>query len=242
MNWTQIPGLEAGYEAREDGLIRSIRPWGKQPIPRMVALHPLRGYITFHAFDLHHKYGTKMVHRIIAQTFIPNPNNLPEINHKNCDKGDNRVENLEWVSRAQNVHHAITNGRVGFGEKSPHAKLSDAQVAEARKRVLELGHTNQKVADDLGVSSCLISMIAGGYRNRSTGFSGSNSAAKSYAVAKVPRALGRKPRSAEGRVILKQVHNPLIGASIPLPEVVKGTEVGSSGNSGDLLAEGRNVD
>lgn len=49
------------------------------------------------------KQTSKLVHRLIAQTFIPNPDNLPEINHKDCDKTNNSVENLEWVTHEENI-------------------------------------------------------------------------------------------------------------------------------------------
>lgn len=51
------------------------------------------------------------VHRLVAIAFIPNTKNNPEINHKDCDKSNNNVSNLEWVSRSENNSHAVRNGR-----------------------------------------------------------------------------------------------------------------------------------
>jgi hypothetical protein len=55
------------------------------------------------------KQKTYKVHRLIANAFIPNPNNKPEINHINCIKSDNKIENLEWVTKSENCKHRDLN-------------------------------------------------------------------------------------------------------------------------------------
>ncbi len=67
------------------------------------------GYKQFFVY-INGKQCLRKVHRVVAQAFIPNPDNLPEINHKNGIKIDNRVENLEWCTRSYNNQHAFDTG------------------------------------------------------------------------------------------------------------------------------------
>ena len=72
-----------------------------------------------------------LVHRLIAQTFLPNPNNYPCVNHINGNKLDNNVNNLEWCTVAHNTQHSYNHGYQRG--KSGNCKLSDAQVILIRR-------------------------------------------------------------------------------------------------------------
>ena len=95
-----------------------------------------------------------LVHRLVAYVFIPNTDNLPFINHKNFDRSDNKVGNLEWCTQLQNIHHAIENGKIPtvYGEKTSGAKLCNEQVLSIFKdeRSLEI------IAKDYGVARGVI--------------------------------------------------------------------------------------
>lgn len=78
------------------------------------------------------------VHRLVAQAFIPNPENKPEVNHKDGNKLNNHVSNLEWVTHLENMQHAYKTGlaKTQVGEKSPRAILTKKQVDEIRKNYI----------------------------------------------------------------------------------------------------------
>lgn len=101
------------------------------------------------------------VHRLVASAFIPNPGRLPEINHKNLDKTDNRVENLEWCSASGNRAHATDNG-LYHGRTNPkfHRKLTPADV----DAILQMSGSSETVGEQFGVSGTMILHIRNGRR------------------------------------------------------------------------------
>lgn len=84
-----------------------------------------RGY---HQISTLKPFGSTLVHRLVAQAFIPNPDNKAMINHKNGIKTDNRVENLEWATHSENVVHAIENGLMADNTRETY--LNEVDVAQ----------------------------------------------------------------------------------------------------------------
>lgn len=78
------------------------------------------GYLQVTLFSGHNKgRKTIKVHILVARAFIPNPNNLPEVNHKDCNKYNNKVSNLEWVSKHENMIHASKHSYKNREQLSP---------------------------------------------------------------------------------------------------------------------------
>lgn len=100
--WQPIKGWEGYYDVSNLGRIRSYRKnqfFLKEP--RIVTLTDSFGYWYVH-LQVKKKSKRLRVHRIVAETFIPNPNNYPVIDHIDGDKKNNKVENLKWCTQSEN--------------------------------------------------------------------------------------------------------------------------------------------
>lgn len=109
-SWEQINGFK-NYEISSYGRVRSIQRivntwYGKRKVNSKILKTQInKGYEYVSIRDNANKLCSKKVHRLVADAFIPNPNNLPCINHKDENKLNNRVDNLEWCTVNYNINY-----------------------------------------------------------------------------------------------------------------------------------------
>lgn len=106
--WKDIAGYDGVYQVSNMGRVKSFCK-GKEKI-----LKPKKdkyGYLMVGLYKDEKQYWKK-IHRIVAEAFLDNPNNLPCVNHLSEDKTDNRVENLCWVDHKTNINYGTRNKRV----------------------------------------------------------------------------------------------------------------------------------
>lgn len=101
--WKSITAYGGKYEVSNKGNVRNQKGALLKPFP----IH--QGYLVV---DLCHmgKKTHKRLNRLVAESFIPNPDKKTEVNHKNGNKMDNRAENLEWTTKSENMIHAYQTG------------------------------------------------------------------------------------------------------------------------------------
>lgn len=99
------------------------------------------------------------IHRLVALAFIPNPKNKQFVNHKDGNKLNNCVENLEWVSPSENLKHAYDNGLMSHkGENNSRSKLKNVDIPVIRERIRN-GEMLKTIAKDYNVHYSVISGI-----------------------------------------------------------------------------------
>ena len=162
--WKDIDGFDGVYKVSNHGKIISYLT-----NPKLLA-----GTINESGYryaNLRKMNQTKCLrwHRIVAKAFLPNPNNLPEINHIDGNKLNNCVSNLEWCTRKQNMVHAKENGLMPSdvdakhlykkGESNIKSKLKKNEVLEIRRMYKLGGCTHRDLAKHFGISRGHVSRV-----------------------------------------------------------------------------------
>lgn len=162
--WKEIAGYEDLYEVSDKGMVKSLNynHTGKERI-----LKPYKngnGYLqVILRKDGHRKQP--LVHRLVADAFIPNPNNLETVNHKDEVKTNNAATNLEWMSQKDNINYGTRNKRVGEA-LSKQVQMLDKQTGE----LLATFPSTHEAGRVTGINQSHISACCNGKRKSAGGY------------------------------------------------------------------------
>ena len=172
--WKNVIGYETFYQVSNFGNVRSLdrivnKPNGVSYMRKgklCVQSKSNLGYLTV-GFTVNNVKVNKYVHRLVAETFITNWSNHPQVNHIDCDKTNNRMYNLEWCTNSQNQIHATKNGlnklhlhRVAYsGEKNGRSLLTKEQVLEIKQKHIPYKYSAKKLSKEYNVSESCITHI-----------------------------------------------------------------------------------
>lgn len=174
--WKDIEGYEGLYQVSNLGRVKSlertiVRSDGqKRFLPEKILSCSLddRGYVRA-KMCRNNKHISKRVHRLVAETFIDNPDNKIEVNHKDGIKTNNKISNLEWATGYENLKHAHRNKLIlpppiKYGSDNHQAKLTERQIIQIDKLLRDGKVSQSDIAKKYNVSKALITGIKKGKR------------------------------------------------------------------------------
>ena len=167
--WKTIPGLDSCYMVSNIGNVISknrVEKSIRRTVVRKtknISLHKDRnGYILARLMKDGNQ-RTFLVHRLVMLAFCGEDKYRTFVNHKNGKKDDNRLENLEWVTKSENVKHSFAIGlQSNKGEKHPNHKLTLLQVSEIRNKYIPRKYSSRKLAAEYNISKTNVLDIVNG--------------------------------------------------------------------------------
>lgn len=163
--WKPVVGYEGLYEVSNLGKVKSLprKYFNRNRYTKEQILSTWVDAYGYKRVKLTNKTDGKStkIHRILCEAFLPNPENKPYINHKDGNKLNNSLENLEWCTPAENIQHAYDSGLMPrkYGEENPVSKLSYKDIEQIRILRKTRGYTYKELGEMFGVSSSQIGKI-----------------------------------------------------------------------------------
>jgi len=153
--WRNIDGYKEMYQVSSLGNVRSY----KYGYPKILSSRIHKNGYRYINLSLNGNIKSVNIHRLVAKSFIKNNDKLEFVNHKDGNKLNNYVENLEWCSRKYNSEHAKNNNLLAFGERNGSSKLKENDVINIRIKYYN-GKSSRILAKEFGVSkSCILNII-----------------------------------------------------------------------------------
>ena len=179
--WKDIVGYEGRYKVSSLGKVLSLRYCGSDKSHLLSPNPDHKGYLMIY-LSKNGETKTFHIHRLVAKAFIPNPNNLPQVNHKDENKQNNSVENLEWCDGIYNINYGT-----GIKRRTETAKKSDAHILHIKKLhnankipilmidkntkgIIKRYDCGQAAADELHISKSSIYQVCKGRRKTVGGY------------------------------------------------------------------------
>lgn len=167
--WLDVQGYENIYQISNIGrlivLVKSVRnKLCLRKVPKILKpyLCKITGYyrVTLGKYEFHEKRELRYIHRLVAFSFIPNPENKPEVNHKFGIKTDNRATQLEWATRPENIQHGFKMGLIKAlkGEEAHNSILTNDKVLF----ILNNATGPRELARQMGLSYSTVNSIKNG--------------------------------------------------------------------------------
>lgn len=161
--WMDVTGFEGEFAVSNYGRVKSLERYVKNGNGRRIVRERIRvqgkhpqGYLTI-AYKV--DSPPLLVHRVVALHFIPNPDKKAFVNHKDGNKQNNRVDNLEWATRQENEDHAYETGlKNSTGSNNSMAKLNEDKVRMIRT-LSKTGASIKDLASEYGVHRVTIGRI-----------------------------------------------------------------------------------
>lgn len=168
--WKPVVGYEGLYEISNIGRVKSlektVNTFGGHTLRRKERFLRPQEFTTGYYFvilcdNTQRKHCS--IHRLVADAFIPNPEKKPDVNHKDFNRKNNLVENLEWVTKRENIVHAFTkvDRNTARGERNSKAKLKESDAIEIRKLKRE-GVDTKRLAEIYQLNCSTINRISNG--------------------------------------------------------------------------------
>jgi hypothetical protein len=164
--WKPVADFEGLYEVSNFGKVRSLYRNGTNG--KCMMAHHCRGYERVNLWK-NGQLTHKLVHRMVAEAFIPNPENKPQVNHINGNKADNNVSNLEWVTASENQIHARVSGLNSCVRNNPiHSK--PVEMHSVKGELLKVFPSAAEAERQTQISHChIVSCCAGKYGFKTAG-------------------------------------------------------------------------
>ena len=168
MSWHAIPNTNGLYEITKTGRVRSrdryVRSRHGMVLKKGRILKPIADgpYIKYSLSLPGLKQKRYYLHKLLALTFIPNPKDKKHANHKDGNKRNNRLSNLEWATKSEDAQHARDTGLVPTGVNHPRAKLTEQDVACIRYDIETSNQSMSEIGRKYGVHAKTVCNIRDG--------------------------------------------------------------------------------